>query len=360
MDGVRYDFPELTKDGGLALIKQNGLKADALIPVFQSSTFPAHVSMATGVTPDKHGILHNSFYDKNRGSYSYSPDASWIESEPIWALLERNNLKTATYFWVGSETDWNGTKISYSKAPFNGRISEKSKTKQILEWLDLEDRLRPRLIMSWWHGTDSISHENGALDSKVINQLKRQDQELLNLINAISSRDLWNKVTLLVVSDHGMSNVSNFINLKEILKSKDISARLSVGPAVGHIFLDNPKDMALAKTALEENNALSVWDKSNLPPEYNMLHDNRTGDIIVTTTVPNMLVSRTSSNPPKGMHGYDPANNKEMEGIFFAMGGNVSKAKIKKVHQLDIAPTILNLLNVKIPEYMSGKVIDLN
>ena len=219
MDGVRYDFPELTQDGGLALIKQNGLKADALIPVFQSSTFPAHVSMATGVTPDKHGILHNSFYDKNRGSYSYSPDASWIESEPIWALLERNNLKTATYFWVGSETDWNGTKISYSKAPFNGRISEKSKTKQILEWLDLEDRLRPRLIMSWWHGTDSISHENGALDSTVINQLKRQDQELLNLINAISSRDLWNKVTLLVVSDHGMSNVSNFINLKEILKS---------------------------------------------------------------------------------------------------------------------------------------------
>ena len=54
MDGVRYDFPELTQDGGLALIEQNGLKADALIPVFQSSTFPAHVSMATGVTPDKH------------------------------------------------------------------------------------------------------------------------------------------------------------------------------------------------------------------------------------------------------------------------------------------------------------------
>ena len=112
----------------------------------------------------------------------------------IWKEI---TIKTATYFWVGSETDWNGTKISYSKAPFNGRISEKSKTKKILEWLDLEDRLRPRLIMSWWHGTDSISHENGALDSTVINQLKRQDQELLNLINAISSRDLWNKVTLI-------------------------------------------------------------------------------------------------------------------------------------------------------------------
>ena len=51
---------------------------------------------------------------------------------------------------------------------------------------------------------------------------------------------------------------------------------------------------------------------------------------------------------------------KKWRGYSLAMGGNVSKAEINKVHQLDIAPTILNLLNVKIPEYMSGKVIDLN
>ena len=96
--------------------------------MYQSSTFPTHVTMATGVTPDKHGILHNGFFDRNRGFYSYSPDASWIESEPIWSLVERQGIKTATYFWVGSESDWEGTKITYSKAPFNGRISEKDKT----------------------------------------------------------------------------------------------------------------------------------------------------------------------------------------------------------------------------------------
>ena len=43
--------------------------------------------------------------------------------------------------------------------------------------------------MSWWHGTDTISHKNGLLDSRGINQLKKQDQELLNLINEISSRE---------------------------------------------------------------------------------------------------------------------------------------------------------------------------
>ena len=113
MDGVRHDFPQLSQKGGFEYIQAEGLSASSLVPVYQSTTFPSHVSMATGVTPDKHGILHNSFYDVNRGTYSYSPDASWIESEPVWAILERNNIKTATYFWVGSETDWNGTQITY-------------------------------------------------------------------------------------------------------------------------------------------------------------------------------------------------------------------------------------------------------
>ena len=93
MDGVRYDYPNLLSGGGLNLISEKGLVASSLVPIYQSSTFPTHVTMATGVTPDKHGILHNGFFDRNRGFYSYSPDASWIESEPIWSLLELS-LKT--------------------------------------------------------------------------------------------------------------------------------------------------------------------------------------------------------------------------------------------------------------------------
>ena len=73
-----------------------------------------------------------------------------------------------------------------------------------------------------------------------------------------------------------------------------------------------------------------------------------------------MLVNRNSSNPPKGMHGYNPDINEEMEGIFFAMGNKVSNRKTEKVHQLDIAPTVLDLLNLKVPEHMTGSVIDLN
>ena len=85
-----------------------GVKAKSLIPVYQSTTFPTHVSMATGVYPNTHGIMHNSFYDKQKGSYSYSPEANWIESKPIWAYLEEKGIKTATYFWVDPALDVTG------------------------------------------------------------------------------------------------------------------------------------------------------------------------------------------------------------------------------------------------------------
>ena len=60
------------------------------------------------------------------------------------------------------------------------------------------------------------------------------------------------------------------------------------------------------------------------------------------------------------MHGYDPSRNKEMEGIFFAYGNKVSINQINKVSQLDLAPTILNLLEIEAPSYMTGQSIPLD
>ena len=59
MDGVRHDYVDQPDLEAFRFLNENGLKAKSLIPVYQSSTFPSHVSMATGVTPEKHGIMHN-------------------------------------------------------------------------------------------------------------------------------------------------------------------------------------------------------------------------------------------------------------------------------------------------------------
>ena len=360
MDGLRHDYPDKSESGGFSLMSSKGLKADSLIPVYQSTTFPTHVSMATGVYPDTHGIMHNSFYDTKKGSYSYSPEANWIESKPVWAYLEEKGIKTATYFWVGSETAWNGIKITYSKFPFSNSVSEKAKIQQILDWLSLPDKERPRLIMSWWHGIDSAAHKYGLSHNKVTQKFKEQDKHLLDLINKIEERGLWKKLTLIVVSDHGMTDISNLINVNELLKKGKIKSRISIGPAIGHIFLDNKDELQKAEKVLKQNKFLQVKRKNEIDESLHLNHSTRTGDIVVFTKSPNMLVARKNNNPPIGMHGYNPKTNKDMEGIFLAYGNKIKPMKVGKVKQVDVAPTILSLLGVEIPTYMEGKEIKLN
>ena len=81
------------------------MRAGRMRPVFPSNTFPNHVSLATGTYPDRHGILDNRFWDRQKGLYNYSrgADDSWLEAEPLWAAAERQGVRAATFFWVGSE-----------------------------------------------------------------------------------------------------------------------------------------------------------------------------------------------------------------------------------------------------------------
>ena len=50
-------------------------------------------------------------------------DADWLLAESIWIAAERQGVITATYFWVGSESDWrgSGTRSGSTRARRNRR-----------------------------------------------------------------------------------------------------------------------------------------------------------------------------------------------------------------------------------------------
>jgi len=354
MDGMRHDISSSDDLDAFKRIATMGLKADYLIPVYPSTTYPAHVSIATGVYPDRHGILHNSFIDTQQGRFSYDADANWIEVPPIWVLAEQQGIKSAVFFWVGSETDWHGVGASYRKAPFDPNIKEEQKIEQILKWVDMDKANRPRLIMSYWDGTDDLGHIDGPESPRVSQQLRRQNKHLQDLITAIDVREAWGYLTLIVVSDHGMTEVNNYINLEQLLRISGIKAEISAGPAVAHIFLQ-ADDIEQAKDFLSTQEHLAVYTKKDLPDAFHLNHPSRTGDIVVTTTAPNMF---SSYGQPKGMHGYRP-ETPDMWGIFYAIGAAIEHKELGPVHQVDLAPTIADILGITDTDHMQGKIISL-
>ena len=64
LDGFRWDYA--VRDGAphlLALGKQGVWAPEGMLPSFPSLTFPNHFSIVTGLYPEHHGLVANSFYD---------------------------------------------------------------------------------------------------------------------------------------------------------------------------------------------------------------------------------------------------------------------------------------------------------
>ena len=107
-DGFRYDYTQMAHTPNFDKMEMEGVKADALVPIFPSLTFPNHYSIATGAYAGTHNITGNSFYDKQyQAEYSFRNketvrDAKFYKSEPIWVTAERQGVKSASYYWVGT------------------------------------------------------------------------------------------------------------------------------------------------------------------------------------------------------------------------------------------------------------------
>jgi predicted AlkP superfamily pyrophosphatase or phosphodiesterase len=369
-DGVRHDYLDRDALPAFARVAREGLRAEGLVPVFPSSTFPNHVSLATCASPDRHGIVANTFLDRERGLFDYANDASWIQAEPLWAAAERQGVRAATFFWVGSETPWEGVAATHREAPFDAGVPDGEKVDRILAWLDLPAAERPRLVLSWWHGADSEGHAHGPDAAEVHAAMKEQDRELGRLLTGLDARKAWGATTLLLVSDHGMAQLAESVDPLDVLGERGIEGRFVSGGPFGHLFLDDPARAEEAAADLDALPQLEAWTAAGLPERFHYRHPTRTGDVFVLAEPPlrlgggstlldlrfalGSLLGRT-----QGAHGYDPARHPEMRGIFLAMGRGVpAGVRSGDVAALDVAPTAARLLGIEAPRGCEGRPIE--
>jgi predicted AlkP superfamily pyrophosphatase or phosphodiesterase len=366
-DGMRHDFPDRGEYPGLARMARAGARAAGLVPVYPSNTFPGHVSLATGTWPDRHGIVDNHFLDRTRGEYRYEADADWLLAEPLWIAAERQGVPTATYFWVGSESDWRGLGTRYRIAPFDADRPERAKVDQILAWLELPDTRRPRLIMSYWRGADSVAHRDGPDAASVGARIAGQDAELVRLLEGIDGLGLWSRTTLLVVSDHGMTVTGGYIDARGALDDAGIEAHV-VGATVAHVFLERPADRERARAVLAALPGARLLDEAELTRRRLRIAE-RNGDLVLAAEPPDsfswpagaagaLLRASVAAGHTIGSHGYRP-ELPEMNGILYALGRRIApNARPGAMHQVDVAATVAGLLGIAPPRDSEGVPIE--
>ena len=355
-DGFRYDYTERVETPNFDYLKNQGVKAKSLKPVFPSFTFPNHYSIATGCYVDKHKILGNEF-NTYLGKYSYKDkdtvqDAKWYGAEPIWVTAEKNNIITATYFWVGSEAPIGGYYPTYYKEYQNG-INPIEKVDQAIDWLELPILDRPRLVCLYFNEPDHAGHVFGSNSHEVNEKIKESDNILGYLLRSLTKLDIYTKINIVIVSDHGMVNVGDnrIINIDNMNIPGVIDGK---GPIMSIINKELTNQIA----------KFNIPHVSIVPSKlnYNLHYHNPMYDFLLVADEGWMMYKNehiekyNGKLPVKGMHGY-LSDNINMHAIFYTYGPRFKKGiEIDTFELIHIYPMLCELLKISPYEDIDGKL----
>jgi predicted AlkP superfamily pyrophosphatase or phosphodiesterase len=373
LDGYRHDYTERFRPENISRFIQGGTAAHSLIPSFPSKTFPNHYSIATGMKPENHGLVNNAFYEPEKdqtyviNDRSIVEDGYWYGGTPLWVLAEQNDIKAASYFFVGTEAPVQGIQPSYFYN-YDGKISNLTRISKVFEWLQLPEEERPRLITLYFSDMDDVGHRYGPNNNEELKKkITKLDRELGALFEGLKSFD--EEINIFIVSDHGMTNVprENLLNLDHI--TEKVKARVINNGALAHLYLDNPleiEEIYLKLNAVEGPfKVVKIKDKDYY--QNTETYGNRLGDLLILPDLGFYLA--TSQDMVKyqnraamfktnvfGEHGYSP-KYKDMHGIFYANGPDIKNShKIPSFENFHVYPLICKILGLPIPDSIDGKL----
>ena len=354
-DGLRHDYLDQVDTPAFDRLAATGVTADALIPVFPSLTFPGHYSIATGMYPSTHGIVGNQFYDPERDDvFNYrdtddAQDGSWWRGEPIWVTAERQGMTAAAMFFPGTEAAIGGVRPSHWHT-YDGRVSNRTRIDQVLQWLRSPPNERPHLITLYFSMVDGAGHDVGPNAETVRAAVRSADRWLGGLMSEIERLPYGERVNIVVVSDHGMAAVTPE---RQIVLSDVVNLRgartVPLGPGMSlHVSGGDARSREIRDTFNARVDAADArtFLRHEAPEHLHVANEPRYGDVILVPSEGVMLTFSPDPSPPVGMHGWDPALP-SMGGIFLARGPRINAGqRIGPFEMIHIYPFLAKLLGL--------------
>lgn len=370
-DGFRYDYVKKFNPPHIKAFVSKGSQAEAMIPSFPSKTFPNHYSLVTGLHPGHHGLVDNQFYDSARKEiYRMKEkekvvDPYYYGGVPLWELARQNGVKSASYFWVGSEMKIENRRPDYYFT-FNDSIPPRLRIEQAINWLKLPEDKRPHFITLYFSFPDHEGHEYGPNSRQTEHAVLRADSLLGRLMKGIELLPF--PVNVILVSDHGMRELTvkeeTFVFIDELIDRTDPSVIVVNGGTQAHLYISNLKKRnALYAHLKSQEKNYSILKKADFPPHWNY-QSYRTGDLLMVAKQGHYLregdrhefFNTAKIGSRIGVHGFDPETDADMWTIFYAYGPNIkSGITLKPFQNIHIYPLIAKILGLPLPP-IDGKM----
>ncbi|MBC8128523.1 MAG: alkaline phosphatase family protein [Gloeobacteraceae cyanobacterium ES-bin-144] len=208
LDGAK---PSVVKESEMPALKR--LAAEGAVTwtartIFPPKTLPSHTSMLTGVGPDKHQVLWNSF----------EPERGKIKTPAIFAIAKTDDATVSTAMFPGKAKfrhlwqtgsldrfDFGGlqvdTPVSNGSEEIEKTIVPAQTVAKIAAAYIMEKK--PNLCFIHFPDPDSAGHKSGWGSPEQKEALKVSDQALSQIIKAIATANITGSSVLIITSDHG-------------------------------------------------------------------------------------------------------------------------------------------------------------
>lgn len=368
LDGFRYDYAEKYHANNILAIGKAGAAAEAMIPSFPTVTFPNHVSIVTGQYPEHHGLVGNSFFDPARKEmYSMnraSTESAFYGYKPLWVVAEEQKVKSAAMFWPTSDAEIGGVRPAYWSL-YDGHVANEQRVSKVLDWLKLPESERPHFITLYFSDVDSAGHSTGPDSPETERAVQRVDKLVGDLWAGIQAIPL--PINLIVVSDHGMQTTEGSVNLSEFTDLSKVRV-VTEGP-IAFVYAPDSETTEQVYAGLKgKSPKFDVYRRKETPARWHFSENERIGDLVICVKEATALSTAPPRERPgggragsRGAHGFDPAEFKTMDAIFYAVGPNVKPGvQIKPFENVNVFPFMAKILGLQSPPGIDGseKVLD--
>ena len=358
IDGFRADYLSRGVTPNLARLAAEGATAQGgMRPSFPSVTFPNFYTLATGLHPDNHGLVYNTFEDPGLPGRTFRlsdrsevMDRVWYdEAEPIWVSAEREGVTSATLFWPGSEAPVRGVRPSYW-LPFEQSVPTNARVNMLLGWLSLPPAERPRFLTLYFDVVDTAGHRGGPDSSQLTAALTEVDGAVGRLLDGLKSRNI--KADLVVVADHGMAATSaeRVVFLDDLIDASALRL-LGTGPVAGAIPLAG-REREVEAALLKPHPRMTCWRKADIPARLTYGRHRRVTPIVCLAETGWLISTRAGFNPLHangGAHGYDN-DDPLMRALLIGHGPSFRPgASVSGAESVDIQPLLGRLLDLRTP-----------
>lgn len=348
LDGFRWDYPYFYHTPMMDYMAEHGIES-GLIPSFPSKTFPNHYTIATGLYPDHHGIIANSFYDTETNeeftlnNLEQKMNPKYYGGEPVWITAHKQGLKTAVFYWPGSDVKIQGiypdVYYVYDQKP---RLTFKERIDGVLAQLRKAENERPELIMAYMNQPDKSGHKNGPHHLLTRQAVESVDSLIKFLYDGIQFLGLADEVNLIVLSDHGMTWVDqpHVVNVASYL-NKDWYVSIQ-GNTPANVYV---KKGCVKKVyqALKDIDHVKVWMKTDVPEYLHYGSNSRVGDVVVMPDIGYVVYDKEIE--AGGTHGYDPTLQ-DMHALFRAIGPDIRHEQLPHFPNVNVYSLVCKLLGI--------------